>query len=94
MRRLFASALNRSGEVVALARCQAAHHFSASPSVSVRLTASAERDIAHAFEWYKKEREDLGYRFMARVDEAIETISENPNMFAPTIGEARRVLVD
>lgn len=62
--------------------------------MSVRLTESAERDIAHAFEWYEKEREDLGYRFMARVDEAIEAISGNPKLFAPMIGEARRILVE
>jgi toxin ParE1/3/4 len=62
--------------------------------VSVRLTESAERDIAHAFEWYEREREDLGYRFMARVDEAIESISENPKLYAPMIGEARRALVE
>jgi toxin ParE1/3/4 len=62
--------------------------------VSVRLTESAERDIAHAFEWYEREREDFGYRFMARVDEAIESISENPKLYAPMIGEARRALVE
>jgi toxin ParE1/3/4 len=62
---------------------------------NIRITASAERDIASAFEWYEGQREDLGYRFMTRVDEAMELISENPRMFAPMIGPtARRVLVD
>ena len=36
----------------------------------------------------------MGYRFVTRVDEAIETIAENPKMFAAVIGEARRVLVE
>jgi plasmid stabilization system protein ParE len=62
--------------------------------VNVRLTASAERDIADAFAWYEHQREDLGYRFIARVDEAIESITENPKLYAELIGEARRVLVD
>jgi hypothetical protein len=57
---------------------QAAHHLSARSSVRTRLAASAERDIATAFEWSEREREDLGYRFMAQVDEAIELISEIP----------------
>ena len=34
--------------------------------MKIRLTESSERDIAHAFEWYEREREDLGYRFMTR----------------------------
>jgi toxin ParE1/3/4 len=62
--------------------------------VNVRLTASTERDIAQAFEWYERQREDLGYRFIARVDEAIESIGENPKLYAEMIGEARRIFVD
>ena len=62
--------------------------------MNIRLTGPAERDIARAFEWYEREREDLGYRFIARVDEAIESLAENPKMFAPVIGEARRVLIE
>lgn len=59
-----------------------------------RLTESAERDIASAFEWYENQREDLGYRFLTRVDEAMELISDNARMFAPKIGMARRVMVE
>jgi plasmid stabilization system protein ParE len=62
--------------------------------VTVRVTKQAESDIAQAFEWYEQQKPDLGYRFMARVDEAIEQISQNPKAFAPVIGAARHVLVD
>jgi toxin ParE1/3/4 len=62
--------------------------------VNVRLTASTERDLAQAFDWYERQRDDLGYRFIARVDEAVESISENPKLYAETIGEARRVFVE
>jgi toxin ParE1/3/4 len=62
--------------------------------VRVRLTKKAEQDVAEAFDYYEQQKPDLGYRFIARVDEAIEQISENPTLFAPVIGSARRVLVD
>ncbi len=59
-----------------------------------RLTQKAERDIAEAFEYYEQKKLDLGYRFIARVEEAIEQIGTNPTLYAPIIGAARRVLVE
>jgi plasmid stabilization system protein ParE len=63
-------------------------------SVAVRLTERAVADLAQAFQWYEEQKPDLGYRFMARVDEALDRISENPTLFAPQIKDSRRVLVE
>jgi plasmid stabilization system protein ParE len=66
----------------------------AAVSVAVRVSKRAAEDIAQAFQWYENERPDLGYRFMARVDETLERIAENPALFAPKIKDVRRALVD
>jgi toxin ParE1/3/4 len=63
-------------------------------SVAVRLTERAVTDLAQAFQWYEEQKPDLGYRFMARIDEALDRISENPTLFAPQIKGSRRVLVE
>lgn len=63
-------------------------------SLAVRLTELAVSDLAQAFQWYEEQKPDLGYRFMARVDEALDQIALNPALYAPVIGSAQRVLVE
>lgn len=60
----------------------------------LRFTKAAEADLAAAFDWYEQKKPDLGYRFMARVEETLDLIASKPDLMAPRIGEARRVLVE
>ena len=60
---------------------------------AVRLTAKAEADVANAYLWCEKEREDLGLEFIRRVDEAIKQIGQHPTLYAPLIGQVRRCIL-
>jgi len=59
----------------------------------VRVTALAEADLSEAFRWYEAKKEDLGFEFLARVEEAVQTIARNPTSCARVIDDARRVLL-
>jgi plasmid stabilization system protein ParE len=60
---------------------------------SVTLTPLAEADILRAQAWYEAQRPGLGDAFVQRVDAAIVKISRNPTLYAPEIGDVRRVRV-
>jgi len=42
----------------------------------VILTRQAECDIAEAFDYYEAKRDNLGFEFIERVEQAIKAISE------------------
>lgn len=55
---------------------------------------SAELDIASAFDWYEKQRLDLGSEFVEDVDEAMTRILQNPLQYQKQYLEIRRAIVD
>jgi toxin ParE1/3/4 len=50
-------------------------------------------EIEAARRWYERIRPELGNRFAAHVDDAIESVLDNPMMFAVAIDSIRRVPV-
>jgi plasmid stabilization system protein ParE len=56
----------------------------------VILTRQAEGDIAEAFDYYEAKRENLGFEFIERVEQAIEAISEHPLSHRRIIEDVRR----
>ena len=51
-------------------------------SYRVHLRPDAETDIEEAAKWYEKQREGLGDEFLDEVLNALETVSDNPHMYA------------
>ncbi len=50
-------------------------------SLKVHLWTEAEADIEDAAIWYDMQRKGLGQEFLDDVLVALETISENPNIY-------------
>lgn len=42
----------------------------------------AEADLLEAYEWYEKQRTGLGVEFIGCVDDALESISRQPELHA------------
>lgn len=60
----------------------------------VLFTEKARNDVDQAYLWYESKGEHLGLEFIERIDEVVEQISNNPMLFAPLIGNVRRVLLE
>ena len=56
----------------------------------VRLTAAAVGDIEQARNWYEKRRPGLGVTFITRVDEAIQSIGANSQVYQQIHRDVRR----
>ena len=58
--------------------------------MTVRLSPQARRDIAQAAQYYEREREGIGDKFVSRVGEAIERVEANPQGYALTYRQLRK----
>ena len=60
-------------------------------SLKVHLRPEAEADIEDAATWYERQREGLGHNFLDDVLIALDTISENPNIYPVVHRQTRPV---
>ena len=56
----------------------------------VRLTAAAVGDMEQARDWYEKRRPGVGVTFVTRVDEAIQSIAADPQVYQQIHRDVRR----
>ena len=54
---------------------------------------AAAADIEHAYNWYESQRAGLGEEFMAVLNTAVESISENPLAYPVIHRQTRRLLI-
>mgnify|MGYP001559757151 FL=1 len=59
-------------------------------SLKVHLRPEAEADIEDAAIWYDRQRKGLGQEFLDDVLVALDTISENPNIYPVVCRQTRR----
>jgi len=52
-----------------------------------------EREFGDAVAWYEGEREGLGRKFRAAIEEYLQRIADDPEMFPEVRGEVRRAVV-
>lgn len=62
-------------------------------SLKVHLRPEAEADIEDAATWYDRQRKGLGQEFLDDVLVAVDTISENPNIYPVVYRQTRRAVV-
>jgi len=52
---------------------------------------AARADILAAYRWYEKERNGLGAAFLEAIRSAMDTVGENPEVYAVVRGDIRRL---
>jgi plasmid stabilization system protein ParE len=52
----------------------------------------AEEDMRAAYDWYEKQRENLGRAFLVEVARTFEAMEGQPEAYAPCFKSARRAL--
>jgi toxin ParE1/3/4 len=57
------------------------------------ITPEAEADIEEAYRWYEERLEGLGVDFLDCLDNGIESIKNNPEMYPVVHGSLRRLLI-
>ncbi len=62
--------------------------------MKITLTPATRSDIKLASEWYEAHRENLGIRFLDRVEQALDKIELNPTGFQKTTGENRKCVLE
>ena len=62
-------------------------------SLPAKFSRAAKRDIDLAFVWYEQQRPGLGDDFLAAVEECIQRIKRNPEMYAIVRKDLRVALV-
>jgi plasmid stabilization system protein ParE len=61
--------------------------------ISVRFHSEAEAEMIDAAAWYEHQQQDLGGRFLASVQDSLNRIQINPNLFPVVEGNSRRCLL-
>ena len=56
----------------------------------IRYHVEAEAEMAHAASYYEAQRKDLGKRFLAEVQDALNRIRINPLLYPTVDGDVRR----
>jgi toxin ParE1/3/4 len=56
-------------------------------------TSRAKDDLESAFEWYQRQRAGLGFEFLDRVELALDSIIENPEIYRVSHLNFRRCVV-
>lgn len=56
------------------------------------LRKEAEEDIRSAYEWYEKQRENLGRAFILEIDRTFEAMEERSEAYAQCFKSIRRAL--
>lgn len=57
------------------------------------LSATAEKEIRKSFDWYEERSDGLGLRFVAAIDDAVDSISRNPEAYHNRKGNSREFVV-
>ena len=60
---------------------------------SLRLRSTAEEEIASIALWYEAQSPELGSKFLDKVDQSLEKISENPLQYRVISKRLRRALM-
>ena len=60
----------------------------------VNIREDAEADIEEAAVWYEQQYEGLGVEFLDEVLFSLETITDNPYLFAEIHRQTRRVMIN
>lgn len=60
---------------------------------ALRLRKAAQDDIHGALEWYRQQSPTAALRFLLAVDEALESLREQPERFPVVVGALRRALL-
>lgn len=61
--------------------------------MSLNFHSEAKSEFDEAYLWYEDQREGLGTEFARCVNEVLETIQRNPEIYAPVENRIRRALV-
>ncbi len=59
----------------------------------MRFHPDADAEMVEAAEWYESQQEDLGKRFLASVQDALNRIELNPEIYPVVEGDVRRCLI-
>ncbi len=62
-------------------------------SYDLIIKPAAEKDLLEIAQWYEEKKEGLGIQFLDSVDEKVETIQTNPNLFQIRYKSIRLALV-
>ncbi len=62
-------------------------------SLTVVFRPAAEQELRDAHAWYEERHSGLGEAFPTEVDNAVERIRENPELYAEVHGPVHRALV-
>jgi plasmid stabilization system protein ParE len=62
-------------------------------SNKLELTPQARDDAREAYAWYERQSPGLGDRFLWHVDECLEVIQANPELFEVVYKQYRRAIV-
>jgi len=62
-------------------------------SIPVILSPAADDDLLDAVRWYEQRRAGLGIDLVARVEDTLTAIADNPQMYPQLHGEVRRAPV-
>ena|SRR5258708_6375023 len=57
-------------------------------------SAIAEKEVRKSFDWYEEQSVGLGLRFLDAIDNAVNSISKNPEAFQNRRGNSREFIVD
>jgi len=57
---------------------------------TLKLRKLAIKDIGEAFDWYEDKRAGLGEEFLLSVEDSLDTIKRNPELFDETYPQIRK----
>ena len=61
--------------------------------MKLRYTGRAKDDVELAFVWYERQRRGLGFEFLDCVENAVKSITENPEMYKLTYSSFRGCVI-
>ena len=61
--------------------------------MSILIRPEAEADIEEAFHWHERQRDGLGSDFLLCVEDGLEKIRKNPEMYPVVHRNVRRLLI-
>jgi len=57
-------------------------------------SAEAEKEVRESFDWYEEKADGLGISFTETIDDAVNSISKNPEAYRNRKGNTREFVVD
>ncbi|VAW83684.1 hypothetical protein MNBD_GAMMA16-1396 [hydrothermal vent metagenome] len=61
--------------------------------MKLRYTGRAKDDIKFAFVWYERQRGGLGFDFLDCIENAVKSITENPDMYRTVYSRFRGYVI-